>query len=53
MILNGGFLNKSSGYYYYVQNIKLHNLGWKSVVVKHDNKIIGSFTNKRIKYIFS
>jgi hypothetical protein len=33
MILNCGFLGKSVGYYYYIQNITLLNSGWKNVVI--------------------
>ena len=52
MILTGGFLNKSSGYYYYVQNIKLNKTGWENVVIKHDDKIIDSFRNKNKEMLF-
>jgi hypothetical protein len=52
MILTGGFLNKSAGYYYYVQNIKLNKTGWESVVVKHDDNIIATFKNNNTEMNF-
>ena len=52
MILTCGFLNKSSGYYYFVQNIKLNKTGWVSVVVRHDDKIIDAYTNNNTEMLF-
>lgn len=54
MILECGFLNKSSGYYYYVQNVILSKTGWTKVVINKDNKIIEVTTlcseNKEYKF---
>jgi len=51
MILSGGFLNKSTGYYYYVQNIKMNKSGWTVINVLVDNKIV-KFTNNNEEILF-
>ena len=52
MNLTGGYLNKSVGYYYYVQNIKLNKTGWVSVVVKYNDAVIATFENNNTEMNF-
>lgn len=45
-----GFLGKSAGYYYYIQNIILHKTGWNEFSFTHENNVY-RYTNmdKEIK----
>ena len=51
MIITCGFVGKSAGYYYYIQNIILNESGWTNVKILCNNTIIKQFTNigKEIK----
>ena len=44
-VLKGGFLGKSSGYYYYIQNIKLNKTGWISAKLKYNNNVKSVYQN--------
>ena len=52
MLVNCGFLDKSAGYYYYVQNIKLASSGWKSVSVIYNGEIIKQYNNNNKELFF-
>jgi hypothetical protein len=52
ILVSCGFLGKSAGYYYTVQDIKLHNSGWSKVDVLHDNKVISTFINNNNELSF-
>lgn len=51
MLLTCGFLGKSAGYYYYIQNVKFNQSGWNNVKIIFDNTIIAEYsnTNKEMK----
>lgn len=52
MMLQFCYLNKSAGYYHFVQNVVLSKSGWTKIVVKHDNKQIAEVTNDNKEYKF-
>ena len=52
MLIQGGFLDKSAGYYYFVQNIKLFKTGWTHVSLKLDNKIVITYKNENKEMLF-
>ncbi len=44
-VIKGGFLGKSAGYYYYIQNIKLNKIGWVSAKLKYKNNVSSIYEN--------
>ena len=54
MIIECGFLNKSSGYFYYVQNVIISKSGWTKIIVKYNNNILVEYSNSNsnIEYRF-
>lgn len=44
-VIKGGFLGKSAGYYYYIQNITLNKTGWLTAKLKYNNKISEIYKN--------
>lgn len=53
MLITCGFLGKSAGYYYYIQNVILNQSGWTKVKIIYDNTFIAEFvnTNKEMKFV--
>jgi hypothetical protein len=45
MLLKCGFLGKSAGYYYTIQNVVLHSTGWSSMKIIFNGQILGEYHN--------
>lgn len=44
-VIKGGFLGKSAGYYYYIQNIKLNKTGWQKAKLVYKNNVKSIYNN--------
>lgn len=44
-VIKGGFLGKSAGYYYYIQNVKLNKSGWVVAKIKYNNNVKSIYHN--------
>jgi len=51
-VIKGGFLGKSAGYYYYIQNITLNKTGWITAKLKYNNKISEIYKNYKTEVSF-